>query len=62
MNLLFTAIALYFLGGLVSVGIWVWGAYKDSILMIILGWSVGVIAEFAAIIYSILWIVWLFKQ
>jgi len=62
MSLLFTAIALYFLGGLVSIGILLLGAYKDSILILITGWAVGVVAEFSAVIYSILWIVWLFKR
>lgn len=61
MGYLFTAIALYALGGLVSIGILLLGAYKDSILIIITGWVVGVVAEFSAVIYSILWIVWLFK-
>lgn len=62
MSILFTAIALYVLGGLVSIGILLLGAYKDSILILITGWVVGVVAEFAAVIYSILWIVWLFKR
>jgi len=62
MSYLFTAIALYALGGLVSIGILLLGAYKDSILIIITGWVVGVVAEFSAVIYSILWIVWLFKR
>jgi len=62
MSYLFTAIALYVLGGLVSIGILLLGAYKDSILILITGWAVGVVAEFAAAIYSILWIVWLFKK
>lgn len=62
MSYLFTAIALYALGGLVSIGILLLGAYKDSILIIITGWAVGVVAEFSASIYSILWIVWLFKK
>ena len=61
MSLLFIAIALYLLGWLVSIGILLLGIYKDSILIIITGWVVGVVAEFSAIIYSILWIVWLFK-
>lgn len=61
MSYLFTAIVLYALGGLVSIGILLLGAYKDSILIIITGWVVGVVAEFSAVIYSILWIVWLFK-
>ena len=61
MSYLFTAIVLYFLGGLVSIGILLLGVYKDSILILITGWAVGVVAEFSAVIYSILWIVWLFK-
>lgn len=61
MSLLFTAIALYLLGWLVSIGILLLGVYKDSILILITGWAVGVVAEFSAIVYSILWIVWLFK-
>ena len=61
MSLLFTAIALYFLGGLVSIGILLLGIYKDSSLMLIIGGGVGIVAEFSAVIYSILWIVWLFK-
>ena len=62
MSYLFTAIALYALGGIVSIGILLLGAYKNSILIIITGWVVGVVAEFSAVIYSILWIVWLFKR
>jgi len=62
MSLLFIAIALYLLGWLVSIGILLLGVYKDSILILITGWVVGVVAEFSAIIYSILWIVWLFKR
>jgi len=62
MSLLFIAIALYLLGWLVSIGILLLGVYKDSILILIIGWVVGVVAEFSAIIYSILWIVWLFKR
>jgi len=62
MSLLFIAIALYLLGWLVSIGILLLGVYKDSILILIIGWAVGVVAEFSAIVYSILWIVWLFKK
>ena len=62
MSLLFIAIALYLLGWLVSIGILLLGVYKDSILILIIGWAVGVVAEFSAIVYSILWIVWLFKR
>jgi len=62
MSLLFIAIALYLLGWLVSIGILLLGSYKDSILILIIGWAVGVVAEFSAIVYSILWIVWLFKK
>lgn len=61
MSYLFTAIALYVLGGLVSIGILLLGIYKDSILILIIGWAVGVVAEFSAIVYSILWIIWSFK-
>jgi len=61
MSLLFIAIALYLLGWLVSIGILLLGVYKDSILILIIGWAVGVAAEFSAIVYSILWIIWLFK-
>ena len=61
MSYLFTAIALYVLGGLVSIGILLLGQYKDSILTFAIGWAVGVVAEFSAVIYSILWIIWLFK-
>ena len=61
MSLLFIAIALYLLGWLVSIGILLLGIYKDSILILITGWAVGVVAEFSAIVYSILWIIWLFK-
>lgn len=61
MSYLFTAIALYFLGGLISIGILLWGIYKDSSLMLIIGGGVGIVAEFSAVIYNILWIVWLFK-
>lgn len=60
MSYLFTAIVLYFLGGLISIGILLWGIYKDSSLMLIIG-GVGIVAEFSTVIYSILWIVWLFK-
>ena len=62
MSLLFIAIALYLLGWLVSIGILLLGIYKDSILILIIGWAVGVVAEFSAIVYSILWIIWLFKR
>ena len=62
MSLLFIAIALYLLGWLVSIGILLLGVYKDSILILIIGWAVGVVAEFSAIVYSILWIIWLFKR
>ena len=62
MSYLFTAIALYALGWLVSIGILLLGVYKDSILILITGWAVGVVAEFSAIVYSILWIIWLFKR
>ena len=62
MSLLYIAISLDFISLLIAVLIWVLGAYKDSIGLIILGWAIGVIGEFAAVIYSIMWIVWLFKQ
>ncbi len=61
MSLLYIAISLYFISLLIAVLIWVLGAYKDSVGLIILGWAIGVVGEFSAVIYSILWIVWLFK-
>jgi len=62
MSLLYIAISLYFISLLIAVLIWVLGAYKDSVGLIILGWAIGVVGEFSAIIYSIMWIVWLFKH
>jgi len=62
MSLLYIAISLYFISLLIAILIWVLGAYKDSVGLIILGWVIGVVGEFAAVIYSIMWIVWLFKQ
>lgn len=62
MGLLYIAISLYFISLLIAVLIWVLGAYKDSVGLIILGWAIGVVGEFSAVIYSILWIVWLIKK
>lgn len=62
MSYLFIAIALYVLGGLLSIGLMLWSTYKDSFSMLIAGWVVGVVAELSAVIYGILWIVWLFNK
>lgn len=62
MSYLFIAISLYFTSLLVAFGFIVLGAYKDKVSFIVIGWVTGVIGEFASVIYSIMWIVWLFKQ
>lgn len=62
MSYLFIAIALYVLGLLAAFGLFMFGAYKDKFVFMALGWVVGFISELSAVIYSILWIVWLFKK
>jgi|GEM_PF-5866792 len=62
MSYLFIAISLYFASLLVAFGLIMFGAYKDKFSFMVIGWFAGIIGEFAAVIYSILWIVWLFKQ
>ena len=62
MSYLFVAIALYFAGLLVAFGLIVFGAYKDKVSFIVIGWVIGFVGEFSAVIYSIMWIVCLFKQ
>lgn len=62
MSYLFVAIALYFAGLLVTFGLIMFGAYKDRVAFVVIGWFVGLIGELSAVIYSILWIVWLFKR
>ena len=59
MTYLFIALSLFVVGMIVAFGLALLGVTKNNISVMCVGWGLGVISLSLALVYAIIWIMWI---